>query len=99
MGGSDSLLSVSRSDMRLDVAPLAPEDAGMAKRRIYDDELHAHFVTFSCYRHLRGDAESRPRDRVVRRSGATQRVHEAMEAAEFLRREASLTRRVEFCTF
>ena len=25
-------------------------DRGMLSRRIYDDELHAHFVTFSCYR-------------------------------------------------
>ena len=25
----------------------------MAKRAIYDDELHAHFVTFSCYRRRR----------------------------------------------
>ncbi len=25
----------------------------MARRRIYDDELHAHFVTFSCYRRRR----------------------------------------------
>ena len=25
----------------------------MAKRRIYDDELHAQFVTFSCYRRRR----------------------------------------------
>ena len=25
----------------------------MARRRIYDDELHAQFVTFSCYRRRR----------------------------------------------
>ena len=25
----------------------------MVKRQIYDDELHAHFVTFSCYRRRR----------------------------------------------
>ena len=33
--------------------PSPPEDAGMSKRRIHDDELHAHFITFSCYRRRR----------------------------------------------
>ena len=30
-----------------------PEDSGMSKRRIYDNELYAHFVTFSCYKRRR----------------------------------------------
>ena len=35
-------------------APVAQGHNGsMAKRRIYDDELHAQFVTFSCYRRRR----------------------------------------------
>ncbi|MEE8452162.1 MAG: hypothetical protein V3R99_09615 [Thermoguttaceae bacterium] len=29
------------------------DNAEMVKRRIYDDELHAQFVTFSCYRRRR----------------------------------------------
>ena len=34
-------------------------------RRIYDDELHAHFVTFSCYRRRRLMDHDRPKQIVV----------------------------------
>ena len=37
----------------------------MAKRRIYDDQLHAQFVTFSCYRRRRLLDDGRVRDIVV----------------------------------
>lgn len=34
-------------------APLRTDNPGMAKQRIYDNELYAHFVTFSCYKRRR----------------------------------------------
>ena len=48
------------------VSPVARGHNGpMAKRRIYDDELHAQFVTFSCYRRRRSLAHPRARQIVM----------------------------------
>jgi len=56
-GHTDNELSVPPIELpvprkfpeKLAVTGWAAYRSGMAKRRIYDGELHAHFVTFSCY--------------------------------------------------
>ena len=47
------LLLLRNTDNKLSVPPRAhvtTGDSRMFKRRIYDDELHVHFVTFSCFK-------------------------------------------------
>ena len=45
--------SVLRSNWRIVSPDARGHNGSMAKRRIYDDELHVQFVTFSCYRRRR----------------------------------------------